>query len=452
MNCDLLQRRLLSLERPERPPAEVQSHLAACPTCREWHRRLVRLEQDVRLLPVPVSTAGATFVARLRAGEMAPVEREETARPSASLPRSRGQRRERALRKLALATALAAGLALFALGWWAAQWPQRHDPGRTSDLVAELVKHDIDLAGNTNPDTRLKVLATMANDLRGQAKPLASADYSEDLQLLAACYEEVVGALPDRARELPDPKPGESVAQALRQAVRETKELAATALGESCAASLTRMASAAQKSADRMQGRGQRAERPDAVDGFETGPHLLCASGGPAGLSALCVMMTSGGLLTSAVGAAPLSEPADPVTRFQKNRKLIPKLVHEGVSLAGLPGDENALERARRCNAIAQGLADEMTMAAERQEGTRVADLGRHLEACLGSGVAFNLSTARGQENKGVSERDLQNVRKITTDLLDELRQKLQGQENTGDALQAIDKGREQVENALRTP
>jgi len=41
MNCTILQRRLMSLENPRRPPPELQAHLTQCAGCRDWLRRLV---------------------------------------------------------------------------------------------------------------------------------------------------------------------------------------------------------------------------------------------------------------------------------------------------------------------------------------------------------------------------------------------------------------------------
>ena len=53
MNCDVLCRRLLSLERPDDVPPEFAGHLAACAACRAWHARLCRMERLAVDLPVP---------------------------------------------------------------------------------------------------------------------------------------------------------------------------------------------------------------------------------------------------------------------------------------------------------------------------------------------------------------------------------------------------------------
>src|SRR4051794_32252883 len=124
MNCAAIQRSLLSCERPEQPPLEVCRHLVGCDACRDCQRRLVEVEQQLPLLPVPPSTGREAFVARVRAGEV-PVAGRSGVLPL-WLQRSRPPLKERGLKKLALAFALAAALSAFALGWWA--WPHAVDP------------------------------------------------------------------------------------------------------------------------------------------------------------------------------------------------------------------------------------------------------------------------------------------------------------------------------------
>jgi hypothetical protein len=55
MNCKLARRRLLSMVRPDQAPDEIRGHLSWCSDCRDWHRRLVRLERNVQRIPVPHS-------------------------------------------------------------------------------------------------------------------------------------------------------------------------------------------------------------------------------------------------------------------------------------------------------------------------------------------------------------------------------------------------------------
>src|SRR5262245_30350393 len=53
MTCETVQRHLLSLSSPARPPAELLPHLADCPVCSRIRQRLVEIEQQVAYVPVP---------------------------------------------------------------------------------------------------------------------------------------------------------------------------------------------------------------------------------------------------------------------------------------------------------------------------------------------------------------------------------------------------------------
>jgi predicted anti-sigma-YlaC factor YlaD len=101
MNCAAVQRRLLQIERPERPPAALRHHLARCARCRHWQRRLLRLEANVPRLPVPPSGAPAKLLQEIR---------KESGRA-----RTPGKGRPRALQALAVAAAVL----LVVFGWWA---------------------------------------------------------------------------------------------------------------------------------------------------------------------------------------------------------------------------------------------------------------------------------------------------------------------------------------------
>lgn len=55
MNCKVARRKLLSTVRPDQASDELRAHLSWCSDCREWHRRLVRMEKNVLRIPVPRS-------------------------------------------------------------------------------------------------------------------------------------------------------------------------------------------------------------------------------------------------------------------------------------------------------------------------------------------------------------------------------------------------------------
>jgi hypothetical protein len=185
MNCTVIQRRLLGWERPDEPPPDVRAHLDGCGECRAVQRRLLQLESEVRGLPVPPSRSRGTFVLEfLSQGEV---------RPLRLLRARRG--REGGRQKAALAVALAAGLAVFALGWWA--WPRvdtaghgRHGqstanrPDRNSDLRERL-------AAAHTPSERVRRLSELADELHREAQTFRTD--TERLKEVAAFYSDVIG-------------------------------------------------------------------------------------------------------------------------------------------------------------------------------------------------------------------------------------------------------------------
>jgi hypothetical protein len=252
MKCSVLQRQLLELERPDHPPVELLTHLARCPACRAWQRHLLQLESEVRQLPVPASTTRDDFIRRLLVGTSAAVPGPEPVPALSPPPPERGTlpirplrttlgRRERGVRKLALATGLAAGLLLFVLGWTALLMPPRspdtRPPGKQAaaadPFLAALVKHNMRLAATAKPRERVETLAALAAELHGEMRSLAHAENStpEDLKTLAALYEKVVreGVL-ERAGQLPVEQRQQvlrPIADRLSREANEAEQLAA---------------------------------------------------------------------------------------------------------------------------------------------------------------------------------------------------------------------------------
>lgn len=211
MTCTVIQRRLLLAERPEQPSAEIKSHLAHCPSCRAWQRRLVQMERQLPLLPIPSSTAKELFLQRLLGTPSRETAGRTIADPSTlwrntSLPGPK----ERALRKVSLAFALAASLLVFALAWWS--WP--HTPAPVNDILGqEQVRLEqqekarleqrlrTSLQANT-PKERVLRLARLAEEIHGEARKLV--DHSDKLEQQAEFYARVVGEhLIEQARQLP---------------------------------------------------------------------------------------------------------------------------------------------------------------------------------------------------------------------------------------------------------
>jgi hypothetical protein len=110
------------------------------------------------------------------------------------------------LQKLALATAMAAGLLLFALVWGAMQWqpPKNPTPRPEADpLLASLMKRDLRLAQARNPKERVEALAALAADLHAESLAVADAASADDLNGLARMYDKVVrNGLVPQARDL----------------------------------------------------------------------------------------------------------------------------------------------------------------------------------------------------------------------------------------------------------
>lgn len=199
MNCTVIQRRLLLAEQPEQPPAEIKSHLAQCPACRAWHLRLVQMELLIPQLPVSPSTAKTQFLERMKE-ESGRTKQNALVHPSSFTLRP--FKKERGLRKLSVAFAMAASLLVFALAWWS--WP--HNPPRAPDLSQiEQAKLEQRLGGSLLVDTpkeRILRLAKLAEEVHGEARELL--DNNERLEQCAKFYSRVVGQhLIEQARQLP---------------------------------------------------------------------------------------------------------------------------------------------------------------------------------------------------------------------------------------------------------
>ena len=208
MNCTTVQTRLLGAEQPARPAAAVREHLEQCPACRAWQRRLVQLEGQIPQLQVPPSEARDRLVRQFLEAAAAgpPPVREPAAAPAWArlrLALARPGAKERALQKLALAFALAAALAVFALGWWA--WPHQQPsvthPGNDY-LTALRGERDQRLARAHTARERVQALAALVDDLQARVREhVADAD---KLDVLAGFYAEVVqDDLVRHARDVP---------------------------------------------------------------------------------------------------------------------------------------------------------------------------------------------------------------------------------------------------------
>ena len=235
MNCKAIRQHLLGSEQLTRPPTPVANHLALCPACRELQQQLVRMERLVPYLPVARSSGKIDLVREVLHGSaFGPVQPGQ---------HSEGwQRKERGVRKLAAAAALAAGLLFCALGIYAWQRQPKDEVAnptiRPRDTLADrLARHDPRLrdrldAARTSGE-RVAVLADAADQLHRDARAKARAGKPADLAKLARLYDEVVrdgrDGLLAQAREIQDSQRADlltPIAERLARAESEARTLA----------------------------------------------------------------------------------------------------------------------------------------------------------------------------------------------------------------------------------
>jgi hypothetical protein len=183
MTCDTVQRRLLSLTVPQRPPGELRGHLAACVACRRVLGRLLEIEQQVSAIPVPPSAGKEALVRRILT--------DPTIRASVrdKTPKVIKVRRWRPA--LAAAAVLLIGVTLLVAVRrpWQSPAPAA---GPRDPLLAKVVDRDNRLAKANTPAERLDALSALADDLHGQANTLARVAPPDDLTRLAQLYQQVV--------------------------------------------------------------------------------------------------------------------------------------------------------------------------------------------------------------------------------------------------------------------
>lgn len=184
MSCETVQRRLLSLNSPQRPPAELRSHLADCPVCGQVQQRLVEIEQQVALIPIPAPPTDRMDEVIHR------VLTDPTLRASV---RGRRPVMSRPWPKL-----LAAAMVLLALGgtflaYLRMQTPTRAPaPAATDRLLAKVMQRNVSLATAKSAREQVTQLAGMADDLGDGTQLLCRVAEASDLNRLAELYKKVV--------------------------------------------------------------------------------------------------------------------------------------------------------------------------------------------------------------------------------------------------------------------
>jgi hypothetical protein len=126
MNCEIIQRRLLSIPDPERMPSPLRAHLAYCGACREWHEHLLLLERHIPMLPIPRSNGKANLMRRLLQEQAPPNPGDMPGTSSRShVPTPSHSQFGTLLRSRTWLLGVAAALLLIALSWLGLQrWLQ----------------------------------------------------------------------------------------------------------------------------------------------------------------------------------------------------------------------------------------------------------------------------------------------------------------------------------------
>jgi hypothetical protein len=167
----------------------MADHLSKCVECRTFQRRLVRLERLVPEFPVPASSAKADCLEAV-------LHSDAYARPAT--PEIPWRQRERALRKVAITFAMAAGLLFFALIWyvWQHQNDQVSPSGHTiakGDRLEEIVNsYDRGALAAAHPRERFQRLAQVALKLQDRTKERVQNGTFSEVSKLAHQYEILV--------------------------------------------------------------------------------------------------------------------------------------------------------------------------------------------------------------------------------------------------------------------
>jgi hypothetical protein len=187
MKCPVVKRYLYRLENPDRPCQAVRDHLSHCGGCRKAQEGLLQLENQVRLLPIPESDAKLPFLSQFRVGTIGHA-------PATDRHWLPWQVRDRARRKLALAASLAAGIVLFAIGWFIFQHANRSAPVVNTPTVAVIKRQHLQdqlkvaLEDAHSYSERLQVYEEQLKLLNVEGVAKESTD--EELKGIVAFYQE----------------------------------------------------------------------------------------------------------------------------------------------------------------------------------------------------------------------------------------------------------------------
>jgi hypothetical protein len=235
MTCATTRERLLACERPDKPGPELSRHLIGCEACQEWLRRLVRLERRIAKRPIEVPPVPAGLFEELE--------------PAAPLVRPFvppvPSRQEGGRRKAALASALAAALLLFAVGWWALP---HLSSGDTATLGGYIARRDARLAKADTAPRRVGALVKLAGEFVAEAKRATPKEAEQLAQYMELCCDD----LPTHAEGLRQEEQ-QVVLDALRGLESDATRLAAEARSARLAQAYERMAVSVRRADQRIR-------------------------------------------------------------------------------------------------------------------------------------------------------------------------------------------------------
>lgn len=356
MKCSAAHPWLLAAKTTPELPAAVQQHLRDCPDCRLQHRRLLRLNQEMRDLPAPAENPAARACFWQKFDELP---------PRGVIPiRTSGRRR----RLVFGAAGAAAAVLLLGLGLGLLLGP-RNSPERPEpppiaalqptyaatdrQILVQAIEHDLRLAQTQAPAERFQALAALSTDLDGEASRLAREGRMDDLAQVTALYDRVVRhGLVERARTLPAGQKAERVQAAVRQLEQTERQARLTADGALPVMGdhLRHLAAAARD--------GVKALHDDARP-----PALIDAP-------------------------APTAGP----------RPLLGALVMNGLRLAA---EDDPLRRADYCTDVADQLVQTILQASATGDAEQASRLGTYLGQLVEMGVVKNLERVPSSDLEG---------------------------------------------------
>jgi hypothetical protein len=204
MNCEIIQRRLLGVENPARPPAELQAHLDSCGACRDWQGRLLQVETNIPRLPVPASETRDVFLRSLTAPAAGPAVatvKQATPPPPTRVPPGQkpmpvvrlnldAHREKTSFSWRYVVGGAAAAVLLFVFANWALRDPSTPTPlakdtkkqrAPADPLVANLMQRNLKLIETNSAPERVQTLALMSEDLHRESVALAKTDGADEL-------------------------------------------------------------------------------------------------------------------------------------------------------------------------------------------------------------------------------------------------------------------------------